>query len=262
VDLMRALLLAGTLLLLTSCLAGKVPPMAEPPRFAGVLSGETVWSGTIFLDGDLLVPPGSTLRIQAGTTVLVYQAEGTKIDPEYLSVATELLVRGTLLVEGTAERPVRFLPAKAVAEGELLWAGIILDGASDSAVRGAEIESAETGLLCIGSSPTVEGNLFSRCRYGIIAQHGSAPQLLHNRIEQGEAGIFCWWQSDPYLHGNRIADNAEEGIFVDAGSRPRFGGNDITGNDIGLALYARDLDLTELRFSGNRQDLLYLGGTP
>ncbi len=255
-----ASLLGG--LLLAGCLPAPpaAPESQAPLEIAGVLSGETILSGEVLLVDDVLVPAGSRVVFRAGTTVRVRSAEGTQIDPEYLSSLTELLVRGTLVVQGTEESPVRFLPLTSPSEGEPAWAGILLDRATESAVEGARIEGAETGILCIDSSPLLRGNRITGCRYGIIAQQKSSPRILDNRLEAGEGGIFCWRGSNPYLYGNRIAGNREEGVFVDASSRPWLDRNEVTGNAIGLALYPRDLPFDSTEVRGNGEDIRFLGG--
>lgn len=231
---------------------------AEPPSVAGILRGETVLSGEVVLTDDVLVPAGSTLVLRPGTIVHVRSAESTKIDPEYLSPLTELLVRGALRIEGTVEQPVRFLPAGETTE-EIWWAGIILDGATATVIEGAELSGAETGLLCLRSSPRLRGNLLTGCRYGIIAQAGSAPEILDNRIQDGEGGVFCWRGSSPRLEGNRITGHQEEGLFIDAQSRPLLGHNLISGNGIGLVLYRGTLDRVGEGIGGNREDRRWLG---
>jgi parallel beta-helix repeat protein len=256
-------------LLLAGCLASPVAPVtpAEPRDIAGILRGETVLDGEILFSGDVLIPAGSTLTLRPGTRVRVKVSESTRIDPEYLSPATELLVRGTLNILGTPEAPVVFLATDApasVADDDPLWAGIILDGAAGT-LRHLQLSRAETGVLCLRSSPRVEASVFSECRYGLIAQKGSAPHLVDNRFENGEGGIFCWLGSHPVLEGNRIAGNAEEGVFVDATSRPTLTGNRISGNGIGLALYPRDLVYEPSQIRGNDENIRLLGpaeGTP
>lgn len=258
----RLLPLLPLLLALAACVSAPAEPTATaaPMAIAGVLSGETLLAGEVVLAGDVLVPRGSTLIIRPGTTLHVRVAESTKIDPEYLSASTELLVRGSLRIEGTPQQPVRFLPGAQPEGVDVAWAGIILDGATDSRIAGVQIEGAETGILCIGASPEIRDSLLTGCRYGLALQ-GSSPSVLDNRIEKGEGGVFCWLESNPLLAGNRIADHAEEGIFVDRSSRPRLGRNTVTGNAIGLALYARDLSGDWTAIVGNGEDLRYLGGS-
>lgn len=240
-----------------------LPWSAGAAEVAGLLTGVVHWQGEIRLVGDVLIPAGSRLTIAAGTTVRVTPAEGTRIDPEFLSSGTELLVRGSLDILGTPDAPVRFLVDGESAAGDAYgWAGILLDRAFGSSVQGAIIEGAETGLLVIGCSPRIEGNRISGSRYGIIVQDGAAPKILDNTVENGEGGIFCWEGARPYLKGNRIRGQAEEGIYVDPWSRPWLDRNEVTGNDLGLVLGAADLPADTSAISGNRVDRLLLGGRP
>lgn len=247
-------------LLFAGCAPFTPAPTQSIREYAGVLNGVTVFSGEVVLADDVLVPAGSTLVIRSGTVVRVRSAEGTKIDPEYLSAATELLVRGTLRAEGTASAPIRFVPLSPPSGEEPAWAGIELDGAAESSVVSVEIEGAETGILCIGSSPLLEANRLRGCRYGMVLQKGSAAKVLGNRIEDGEGGIFCWLASAPYLKGNVVSGHDEEGIFVDGSSRPWLDRNSVTGNAIGLALYPRDLPYDPAGIRGNDEDVRFLGG--
>lgn len=227
-----------------------------------MLSGETVLSGEVLVSGDLLVPAGSTLTLAPGTMLRIRKAENTKIDPEYLSSATEILVRGTLIAAGTAQAPILLIPEQPVAAGEIGWAGIILDHASAGMLRYVRIEQAEQGILCIAAQPLIEANRISGCRYGIVAQARSAPRILSNRIERGEGGIFVWDGSNPYLKYNQIVGNVEEGIFVDATSRPWLDRNEVSTNAIGLALWPRDLPYDPSGIRDNREDVRLLGGQP
>ncbi len=232
--------------------------LAHMRTLSGVVAGQNVLAGELYMPGDVRVPVGSTLRLRPGTIVYVQPAEGTKIDPEYLSSATELLVRGTLRIEGTARRPVRFIPLSIPEEGEPAWAGITLYDSVGSRIEHAHIEHAETAILTIGSSPEIRGNQLRYNRYGIIAQRASSPLIADNVVEKGEGGIFCWLGSSPQLVGNRVADHVEEGIFVDVSSRPLLQGNQVTGNDLGLVLYDRKLAGDLSGVIGNREDLRLL----
>lgn len=239
----------------------RVPLIAPDPlpRISGVLKGDTVLGGDVVLAGDLLIPEGCTLTVDPGTTILVQPAENTKIDPEFLSPLTEILVRGSLTISGTAEMPVRFILMENPQGEEVAWAGIILDGAIDGSIDHAHIDRAESGVLCIASSPRILNCRITRSRYGVIAQQGSSPDILSNSITDGEGGVFCWWGSKPYLKGNRIADHEEEGVFVDRTSRPWLDRNEITGNAVGLALYPRDLPFDPTRVTGNGENVRWLG---
>lgn len=252
---MQRLLLAVLLLALPVTSALAAPPLQE---VIGVSPGVRTWSGVVVMTGDVLVPAGARLVIEAGTEVRVVPAEATKIDPEYLSSQTELLIRGELEVRGTAEAPVRFVIAEPYNE-EIAWSGITLDGAEPSLLRHVMIERADIGIRCVRSAPLIEQCTLQRCRYGIVAQQQSHPKILDNRIADGEGGIFCWRGSNPYLKGNVITGNDEEGVFVDADSRPWLDRNVITANAIGLALYSRDLPYDDSAVRDNVEDLRWLG---
>lgn len=260
---MRIFALCGLILALAGCVPPRPAPVPENPpavrELAGVLVGETVLSGEVLLTGDVLVPRGSTLVIKPGTRVRIRPSESTKIDPEYLSAATEILIRGTLRCAGSEEAPIRFEAGPPAAGEEVAWAGIIFDGGS-GIVAWSVIAAAENGILCIAASPEIHHNDIRQCRYGIVAQKGSAPKILDNILRDGEGGVFCWFGSHPYLLHNRIVDNAEEGVFVDGGSRPWLDRNTISGNAIGLALFSRDLPFDPTGIVNNGEDVRILGG--
>ncbi len=238
------------------CLLQAKPDVSE---YNGAYSDDLVWSGTVAMVGDVLILAEGSLTIHAGTVVNVIPAEGTKIDPEYLSSQTELLVRGTLDILGTKESPVRFVVHGETDAGEIAWSGITLDHAKPSRLMNAELDRADIAIRCVKSSPLIEGNHISASRYGIVAQQQSHPKILDNVLTDGEAGIFCWNGSNPYLLGNQIVGHDEEAIFVDLGSRPWLDRNTVSNNAIGLALYAKDLPFDNLAVTENIENLRYLG---
>ncbi len=228
-------------------------------EYQGAYSGDLVWEGTVTMASDVLIMKGGSLTIQAGTQVNVIPAEGTKINPEYLSSQTELLVRGKLDIQGSPESPVRFLIVETSETEEIAWSGITLDNAAESSIRYAELERADIAIRCVTSSPEIKGNRITNCRYGIVAQQQSHPKILENILLDGEGGIFCWRGSNPYLLNNRITGHDEEAVFVDESSRPWLDRNTISGNTIGLALYPRDLPYDPVAVTDNGEDLRWLG---
>lgn len=248
----------GLLLSLAACTA--VPSSPVRQEIAGVINRDLTLAGEVLLTGDLLLLPGCTLTLRPGTTVRIRSAESTKIDPEYLSSATEILIRGRLLAEGTAGAPISFLPESAQKTGEIAWAGIILDRAAASTLQHTRIEGAEQGLLAIATSPQIHDNAIRGCRYGIVIQGEGNPTLRNNRIEAGEGGIFILAGAAPEVSGNHISRQAEEGLFVDAVSSPHLGRNEIRDNAIGLVLHNPGLPFERSGINGNREDLRLIGG--
>lgn len=254
------LFLSGLLLLLTACTAMLTPPVPQQQELAGVISSDLTLAGKVLLTGDLLILPGRTLTLQPGTTVRVRKSESTKIDPEYLSSYTEILVRGRLQAAGSADAPIAFLPETPGSAGEVSWGGIILDRAAGSIISHARIDGAEQGILAIAAAPQLADNTIVNCRYGIVLQGPGSAVIYNNRIEAGEGGLFLLAGAGGDIAGNRITAQVEEGLFVDATSAPRLGRNEISGNAIGLLLHNSRLPFERSGISGNREDLRLIGG--
>ena len=248
-----------TLFLIVLVLSSLVQADDLVPEYSGAYAQDLIWEGTVTMSGDVLILNGGSLTIRPGTQVNVVPAEGTKIDPEYLSSQTELLVRGKLEILGTADAPVRFVLIERSDVEEIAWSGITLDSASQSRILHAELERADIAIRVVDSSPEIKGNQIRRCRYGIVAQQQSHPKILDNLLTDGEGGVFCWKGSNPYLLGNTITGHDEEAIFVDIDSRPWLDRNQVSSNAIGLALYPRDLPLDSVTVTGNVENIRFLG---
>jgi hypothetical protein len=146
------------------------------------LTEDTFWHGEVTLSDDLLVPPGVTLTIAAGTTIIINPAKTTKIDPEYLSHQVEILVRGSLRAEGTELQPILFKLGKT-DEGSDRWAGIIVDN-GEAYLAGSEIRNAETGIYVVNGKLKVDGSKLSGNRYGIVAQGEATQALIQSLLKQ------------------------------------------------------------------------------
>ena len=244
------------LLFVWSCAPTAQPIVVSAPvekilftEIGGVVTGETVLLGEYLLVTDLLIPKGSRLVIRPGTIIRVRRAEMTKIDPEFLSSMTELLIRGSISIEGTAEKPVLIVPEKETSAADPAWAGIILDNVEASSIRNARISGAETGLLMINAEVELTYSRLEKNRYGAVIQSGQ-PLLNNNLISRGEAGLFIWNGATPSLSDNVIRQNAEEGLYIDRSSRPVLSGNRSEQNAIGL-VSATLPDSKELQLSRN-----------
>jgi hypothetical protein len=230
--LLRFLALA-TLIVTQSCAGpgARGPAPAGPPvTVRGRLLADTAWRGTVIIADDFQVPRGRTLRVLAGTRVLVRPADTTKTEPEYLDNATECLVRGRLLVEGTADRPVVFepLPVEGGGEAGARWGGIIFDGGGGE-IRHARLAGAETGVTLLGSSPTIADTGIAGVRQGIAVHRGSAPRLLRVTVAAEDVGVACWPWSSPSLEAVDSRAGEHEGLLVAPGARPRISGSFFAG---------------------------------
>jgi hypothetical protein len=156
-----------------------------------ILTEDTLWQGEVILSDDLLVPSGVTLTIVAGTKIIINPAESTKIDPEYLSHDTEILVRGSLRANGTVLQPISFQLAKT-GENNDRWAGIIVDH-GEAYLAGSEIRDAEAGLYVVNGKLEMDNSQLVGNRYGIVAQ-GEATQgsIRDSLLSDNEYGLLTF----------------------------------------------------------------------
>ena len=89
----------------------------EPTVLAEAVTSDTTLSGRVTIAEDLLVPQGVTLTFLPGTVVTVVPSEGTRTDSQFVTTETEIVVRGSLVLEGTS------IGTKSRARGS--WGGII-----------------------------------------------------------------------------------------------------------------------------------------
>ncbi|MBI5657825.1 MAG: right-handed parallel beta-helix repeat-containing protein [Geobacter sp.] len=191
--------LAGLLCLLLVICCGVVPAPAA------VLTADTVWSGTVTLNEDLLVPSGITLTILPGTDVRVVAAESTKTDPEYLSPLTEITVRGVLKAEGSSAAPIRIGGVTSGTPGA--WAGIMIDGGS-ARFGHCRIEDAEAALHLLAGQAELDRSTLTGNRYGLVAQgKESRVRLTGSSIRENDYGISLFDGARLDEKGGQVAAN-------------------------------------------------------
>lgn len=200
---LRRLLVVGILTLFA------LAPYAQ----AEVLTSDTVWQGQVRLDDDVLVPAGVTLTVKPGTVITVSPAESTKIDPEFISHQTEILVRGVLKVEGKDDAPVVFTGEKADNDDER-WAGIIIDGGV-AEVMSARIGKAEAGLYLLNGKAVLQSVVIEGNRYGVIAD-GKGAELTLNKsvVRKNDYGLFVFNGAKPLEENSLVNGNRKKDRFV------------------------------------------------
>ncbi len=187
----------------------------RPMQVEGVIKKSAEWSGTILITGDTLVPEGVTLKIAPGAKVLFVSSESSKIEPLYLSMQTELLVRGRLLAKGTEKAPIIFGSAGRDEDGDSIkpkkgcWAGLIFDGpdSSDSVVSHASIRFADSAITTINSSP-----VFSFCdltdgNYGISCLGESWPMVYSCNIAGNDFGVLSGKGAEAGIDHTKVENN-------------------------------------------------------
>lgn len=133
------------------------------------------------LTGDVTVPVGATLTIEAGVVVRPSPTDGLAAGASPTLV--ELIVNGALVVSGTPESPVSFVPASPTGQHD--WYGI---RGGTLEIEGAIIKNAEVGILASGYpyTTTLSGLTIDGCATGISNYTPEATLersvLTHNGI--------------------------------------------------------------------------------
>ncbi|MGE5300168.1 MAG: right-handed parallel beta-helix repeat-containing protein [Acidobacteriota bacterium] len=151
-----------------------------------VITSDTVWSGEVSADEDILIPEGVTVTVSPGTIIRITPSDSTKTDPEYLSPLTEITVRGTLTSDGREGAPVTFLVKDGMKSS---WAGIIVDGGKVN-LRTTIVRDAETGIYAIKGSVSTNGSLLTKNHYGLAVEGRDAAVLLEStKVRENDYGV-------------------------------------------------------------------------
>nr|MBF0222379.1 right-handed parallel beta-helix repeat-containing protein [Desulfobulbaceae bacterium] len=186
--------------------------LTSADAYASIITEDTNWTGVIDIVEDLFVPAGVTLTISPGTVVNVQPSENTRIDPEFLSHQTEILVRGTLIIKGHTDNLVRF-----ALNGDVdveRWAGIIVDGGR-AIIENTSIAEAETGLHLIDGSAVLSRVTVSGNRYGLIAQgQGAVIELKNSVVRANDYGVLAFNGGEVITADSVINDNVKRDNFA------------------------------------------------
>jgi hypothetical protein len=141
---------------------------------SGTLSSDEIWPGgsSIMLTGQITIPTGLNLTIQAGATVFF---------PQY----TSLIVNGKLTVNGSSGIYTIFRgpsPGSWYVPGD--WGSIVLDGAGSAGsslnyvtmMNGTQIQITNT------SNVTIQNSVLQNSINGIYAYNCSSGSILNNTI--------------------------------------------------------------------------------
>lgn len=120
---------AAAALVLTSCGTEEPNPQPEEKIVTGIITEDTYWyADTVYeMAGKVVVEEGATLFIEAGTTILARDGQG--------STSTALIIAqgGKIMAEGTAQAPIVFTSiydngTNLDETDQGLWGGIVILG--------------------------------------------------------------------------------------------------------------------------------------
>ena len=159
--------------------------------------------------GDVMIPAGKELRIEAGTVVLFSDA----------TPATKLSVAGTLIVEGTPAAPVVFAMAPdATGLWGGIWAGPATGNTSKIFMAGAVLRK---GAFCLWLPRNTEVGLtqttIEDCTVGITVEDGTYI-FSEITVQRNFTGIDVQGgpSDNPFVTGSDsvIAGNTSRGVNV------------------------------------------------
>src|SRR5262245_9510428 len=153
-----------------ACLLTARPAGAQTTVTGGNVINQT-WTpagSPYIVQGDVTVPAGASLTIQAGTVVQFAATDGQAAGMDTGHV--ELTIKGTLNVNGSVANPVTFQAQSGTAAGS--WYGIVIDPAAAGAtIAGAIIKHASYGVFAASTAgiPSVTESTFDTCSNGFYA---------------------------------------------------------------------------------------------
>ena len=217
------------------------------PLTANAVEGDVwgTWSGpdTVYVTGEIRVPPGSTLVIEPGVMVNFQGHYKFRVESS-----------ATLIAVGTPDDSIAFTAADTTAG----WHGIRFSSANDSSeisycriehgkATGSGDDANGGAIFCLTSRPTISNNTITRNSAGSdgggIYCDGSRPTISNNIISANSAGthgggIYCFYYSSPTISNNIIsADSAGScggGICCDYNCNPAISNNIISANSAGM----------------------------
>jgi hypothetical protein len=232
------------------------------PTTEGTVPDDETWSGPapLVLTGDVVVPAGTTLTIDPGTTILVQPlADNSRggVDPSRI----ELIVDGTLDLGGSAGSPVTFTSSRTPDPVPGDWHGIRWTDTADSGVtihdlvvefgvRGIESTSgshqdvvdcvvrdmSEDGIwLEFGPGVRDPGDPGMTVSGNTVERTGAGHRGIHLR---GTSTDSSWDAAVHLVETNTTADTGTIGIYVSTACADLLtvSGNDVSNANHGISV--------------------------
>jgi parallel beta-helix repeat protein len=182
------------------------------------------------ITGDIQISPASRLTIEAGVTVLIATGEAcgeTKqldwADSMYISIKA----RGPMIIKGTVDEPVIFMPEKYVP-GKVQWDGIRMLPVKDRASVNIEFMHIMGANKAINSSMgrfNIGNSLFIGNGTGIWLEDEGDIAVYNNVFTENlSAGVYIS-NSRPSVVANIFYKNYNFGVWSDSRPSPRIQNN-------------------------------------
>jgi len=183
---------------------------------AGKIRQDLTWKvahSPIRLNGDLTIPAGRTLTIEAGVNLVISGIDDGKTG--YKRDSCEFIVEGTLLAEGSADAPIRMISASS-SPTRTDWDGVRIIASSlqnPSILRHIEVAGAEKGIALYNSQVQAENLLVRYCKTGVSLNGLTGVTVGNIESHECETGIYVESTLDCNLNDLIIRD-AENGMIL------------------------------------------------
>lgn len=209
--------------------------LSGPPQLQRLgdmtISADTLWKGTIVVDGTVKVIGGATLTIAPGTEVRFVKRD---LDQDGLGDSGLKVEHASLVANGRRDAPIRFVSDTSPGNPSD-WLEIRIDFAKKLELRWCEISGSAHGLHAHFSNGIIEdcrlrGNL-DGTRFG-----EGKYRVSHSVIEQNSGKGLNFRNSEVEIDHNLIRDNGS-GVFIFETDRSwSIHNNDFLDNDWHLRL--------------------------
>jgi hypothetical protein len=189
----------------------------QNPVVRGVLHGDLLWRGEIFVAGDVILEEDVKLIILPGTRVRFMPPEdgpGRLEEHPYFS-GSELIIKGTIHAVGTTAEPIIFEAFESDAPAGF-WGAINLEGSREAVFEYCLFRQADSAVHSRDSRVYIEQSVFENNLVG-IRFHDSEILIEHNLLHNNHTGIRFHFGS-PVICENQFSDNIVN-LFVT--SHPR-----------------------------------------
>ncbi|HRY29740.1 MAG TPA: right-handed parallel beta-helix repeat-containing protein [Elusimicrobiota bacterium] len=236
-----------------------------PGHCVGFLPKTTRWSGEVRLLGDVVVPSGAVLEVDPGTQIrtaekplwkykFLRSGDRGQLQGNDLAFG-RLICWGRLVVRGTTEKPVRFLP-----EGKT-WGGIVLLGRARADMEWVELShAARAGVLCHDRAHLrVQGGKFSGSETGLSAAGFGSVSVTDSSFFSNGRGILSYDFAAVLAEGDYFFEN-QWGVRADDASFARMERCSFRNNsEAGLLGQGRAwIDLNTNAFEGHEKIAVFL----
>ncbi|UJR87191.1 DUF4215 domain-containing protein [Sandaracinus amylolyticus] len=164
------------------------------------------------VNGDIIVPAGSTLTIQPGVVIEASTSDGLGSGSDVNEV--EIIVRGSLRAVGSAAQPITI---RSTGTGASQWWGISVEsGATEAIFQHVTIEEAQYGVrsAVAGSGLVLSDATISTSAYGVFLEAG-APELARVTVHScANTGVHVASLAGVTITSSILRSNGTYGLFV------------------------------------------------